>query len=99
MTPRYITAIETHKGIDYCASDTLEQARDVDKSFRGTIYEPIDPERDAARDDLYAACQEAGAAIGSHGPCNNNSCKDCSFARKKIRAALAREEARRKKQP
>jgi hypothetical protein len=41
-----------------------------------------------AAPDLLAACKEAEAALGAHGPCRNNSCKDCRYARDKIRAAI-----------
>lgn len=41
------------------------------------------------RDQLLAACKLGINALGMHGPCKNNSCRDCGVAWKQMRAAIA----------
>lgn len=43
-----------------------------------------------AHDDLVSACRGAIEAIGVHGPCKNNSCRDCRAAWNRLYAALAK---------
>lgn len=46
----------------------------------------------AAAPDLLAAAKAARDALGSHGPCKDNSCRDCRRAWDLIRSAIAKAE-------
>lgn len=42
----------------------------------------------AAAPDLLAACEQARAAMGMHGPCKQHSCRECRETWDALRAAI-----------
>lgn len=48
----------------------------------------------AASPDLLDACKSAIQALGMHGPCRNNSCKDCTRTWNKLHEAIAKAEGK-----
>lgn len=45
-----------------------------------------------AAPELLRACKLAQGAMGAHGPCNNNSCRECGVVWKRLGESIAKGE-------
>ena len=68
-----------------CVDCKIQRAEDGGDGYR-IILCP----KHAAVEELAKALEAAQGALGMHGPCKQNSCRDCKYAWKLIQAALAR---------
>jgi hypothetical protein len=72
----------------------LETARLIDRLITVSVVEAVQ-ERETLLNEAAEALSWAREALGLHGPCEHNNCRDCQAANAKVRAVLAKIEGSR----